>query len=221
MKLVDLAPGDRRALLAGLVIAAPIAFWMLAATPYLHAVREARSRLEAGRDLLTRERQLLVSARRYPAVTGEGRTRLASVAGRLFDGETESVIGAALATHLRQHARASHVSLSELRSAPAESAGDGVTTVSLSVSGESDLEGLLTFLRSLESGAKLVHVDQLEIESVQPVGAAPGPAPGGSAGGPEVLSFQLTAKGFALAGAPPRGPPAPTAGGTAAAEVSR
>ncbi|MFN2567813.1 MAG: type II secretion system protein GspM [Gemmatimonadaceae bacterium] len=197
MRLPNLAPGDRRALLIGLVVAAPMAIWMLVATPYLHAVQETRSRLEASRDLLARERRLLAGAKRYPVVLAEGKTRLAAVAGRLFEGDNESVASAGLATHLRQHARASRVLISELKSAPAERAGNGLTAVSLHVTGESDLEGLLTFLRSLEAGAKLVHVDQLEIESAQPA-AAPGPTPGASAGGAEVLSFQLTVKGFAL-----------------------
>lgn len=188
MRLMHLAPGDRRALLIGLAVAAPMVFWMLVATPYRHAVEETRSKLEASRDLLARERRLLAGAKQYPVALDQGKVRLAAVTGRLFDGGSEAAVSGALAAHLRQHARASRVLLSELKSAPADTTMDGITAVPLNVTGESDLEGLLTFLRSLESGVKLVHVDQLEIESGQRSGAA----------GPEVLSFQLTAKGFAL-----------------------
>ncbi len=189
MRLPNLAPGDRRAVLIGVAVAAPIALWMLVATPYLHAVAETRAKLEVGRDLLARERRLLAGSKRYPVVLDEGKARLAAVAGRLFDGASEAAISTALAAHLRQHARASRVHLSELKSAPPDTLAAGVATTSLNVTGESDLEGLLTFLRSLESGTKLVHIDQLEIESAQRSGGAVGP---------EVLSFQLTAKGFAL-----------------------
>jgi hypothetical protein len=198
--LSNLAPGDRRALLIGAALAAPMALWMLVAAPYLHAVQETHSKLERSRDLLVREQRLLAGARQYPAALAQGKARLAIVGDRLFEGQAEGMAGAALASYLRQHARASSVRISELKSAPADSTANGLTAVSLQVSGESDLEGVLTFLRSLESGPKLVHVEQLEIESVQAVGGAPGPAPGTAApGGAEVLSFQMTAKGFARA----------------------
>jgi len=197
--LSNLAPGDRRALLIGAALAAPMALWMLVAAPYLHAVQETRSKLERSRDLLAREQRLLAGARQYPVALAQGTARLAAVGDRLFEGEAEGAAGAALASYLRQRARASNVRLSELKSAPADSTTNGLTAVSLQITGESDLEGVLTFLRSIESGLKLVQVEQLEIESVQPVGGPSGPAPGAAAPGAEVLSFQMTARGFARA----------------------
>ena len=190
MRLPTLASGDRRALTIGSAIAAPLVLWMLVVTPYLHAVDETRSSLERNRDLLARERQLVAGAKRYPALLEQGQARLATVVSRLFAGANEAALVSALASHLRQHARSSRVLLSELKSTPADSTVDNLTPVAMSISGESDLEGLLTFLHSLESGEKLVHVDQLEIESSQR----------GEAVGPEVLSFQLVARGFALKG---------------------
>jgi hypothetical protein len=207
VRLPNLASGDRRALLIGLAVAAPIVFWMLGATPYLHAVQETRARLETSRDLLARERRLLAGAPQYPAALAAGKTRLAAVSERLLDGSNEAAAATALATYLRGHARPSHVLLSELESAPAENVAGGMTAVALNVSGESDLEGLLTFLRALESGSKLVHVDQLEIESAPQHGAAGGA--GVAPAGPEVLSFRLRVKGFALGtfGASPEASP--------------
>lgn len=190
MSVRNLAPGDRRALAMGAMFAAPLVFWMLVVTPYLHAVQETRSTLEANRDLLVRERRLIAGVKRYPAALDSGKARLAVAAERLFEGDNEPALVSALAAHLRRYARESRVHLAELKSTTADSATSALTAIAMSVSGESDLEGVLTFLHSLEEGTKLVHVDQLEIES----------SPRADAVGPEVLSFQLVAKGFALDG---------------------
>ena len=191
MRFRNLAPGDRRALGIGAAVAAPLVLWMLVVTPYLHAVQETKSALERDRDLLSRERRLLAGANRYPMALEAGRARLAEVGERLFAGDNEPAVVSALASYLRRHARESRVHLAELKSMAPDSANGPLGAIAMNVSGESDLEGLLTFLLTLVAGEKLVHVDQLEIES----------SPRGEAVGAEVLSFQLVAKGFARNGA--------------------
>jgi hypothetical protein len=93
--------------------------------------------------------------------------------------------------------------------AASRDAGGGITALPVAVIGESDLEGLLTFLHMLETGPKLVNVDELKIESANggaPVAAGaayaatPFYTPSGAPGGqPEVISFRFTATGFTLA----------------------
>ena len=197
--LERLSPRDRRALRVGSALMAAALVWTLAVSPYLRASRDAATRLDERSGLLTRELRLVADAARLPAVAREGERRLTALTPRLLGGESAASASAALAAYVRDGARAGPLLLGEVKPLPVEPSGAGVNAVSLRVSGEGDLEGLLTLLRALESGTKLVHVDQLEIDA-GPSAAHPG------AKGPEVLTFQLTVKGFTLAPDTPRSP---------------
>ena len=73
-----------------------------------------------------------------------------------------------MATYLGELARASHVWLQDrLRRGPATALDGGVRALHVELRGESDLRGVLGFLKSIEGGAKLVRVQRLDI-SVQP-----------------------------------------------------
>ena len=210
MSLSALSPRDRRALVFGTLALLASLLWMLVAAPYLQAVRGADQQLRASRDLLERELHLLAEAARYPAAKSDGAKRLEELGDRLFAGDDERAAGIALHEHLRRLAKESQVLVSELRPLPARDVG-GVTSTSLQLMGESDLQGLLALLRSLELGPRVVHVDDLHVEP-QSAGAQ-------RADGAEVLAFQFTVSGFSLAGiaatgAPgvPRSQPSPQGG---------
>lgn len=186
-----LSPRDRRALLLGGLVLVPALFWSAAGAPYVRATRAAVDRLAAERDLLERERDLIATARAWEIALEGGSQRLLDVAPRLFGG-TAAAAGAALAEHLQRSARAARARLSRLQPVEAGSVGAGLVPVPLRVSGESDLEGVISLLYLLEAGEKLVRVDALRIQRARTTGNP------SSKESVEVLSFELIATGFTL-----------------------
>ncbi len=208
IRMPALGPRDRRAVLIGAAVLAPAFAWTFAAAPYLAAVADARDRLALERRLLRGELELLASASAYPKAFDAGAERLLAAAPRLMAGDDEGAAAAALAGYVRRLAQMGTANLTRVEPAPSYDAGGGVRALPVGVTGETDLEGLLTFLQLLESGPKLVHVQELRLE------AAAAPAAGGTAyagapafyapaaAPPEVITFRFTAVSFTLA-APP------------------
>lgn len=182
---------DRRALLLGSLLLIPGFFWILIARPYMRALDNVSVRLAAEQDLLARERSVLAAADRYPTEIERGAERLLEAASRLFGGASSGVASAHLARYLQELAQGGPALLTRLEPVAEEPAGTGLLALPLHVLGESDLEGLLTLLHSLESGPKLVRVDDLKIRGVRNATRT-------GAEEAEVLSFEFKATGFML-----------------------
>lgn len=205
MRMPALGPRDRRAVLIGAAVLAPAFAWTFAVAPYLAAVADAGDRLALERRLLRGELELLASASAYPEAFDAGAERLLAAAPRLMAGDDEGAAAAALAGYVRRLAQVGTANLTRVEPAAAYDAGGGVRALPVGVTGETDLEGLLTFLQLLESGPKLVHVQELRLEaaaapsaggeaySAAPAFYAPAAAP------PEVITFRFTAVAFTLA----------------------
>ena len=147
-----LAPGDRRAILLGLGVIVSAAVIVLGVRPFYGALTDTQERLSVERGVLARELQLLESAAALPKHIEEALRKTAAVDLRLLEAATLS-----------------RVLLREIESvAPARGVEPppGTETIRLSVRGESDLEGVLTFLDALESGLLLVRVRGLALEPV-------------------------------------------------------
>lgn len=210
MKRPALTPRDRRAITWGGAVLVPALAWTLAVSPYLGALGEAKATLEQDRALLRREMELLAEAADYRRAFDDGAEKLLAAAPRLMGGDDDGAASAAVAGYLRRLARMGGAHVTRVEPGPSRDAGGGITALPVGVSGESDLEGLLTFLQMLEAGPKLVDVADLRIEASgnAAAGAAPATAYGGQAfytpGGtpaaqPEVITFRFTATGFTLA----------------------
>jgi hypothetical protein len=209
MRMPKLEGRDRRAVLLGGAVLGPALLWVFAVAPYLAAVGEAADRLAAERRMLRGDLELLASASEYPKAFDAGAERLLAAAPRLMSGDDEGAAVAALAGYVRRMAQAGGANLTRVEPAAATDAGGGVRALPVGVTGETDLEGLLTFLQLLETGPKLLHVQELRIEaaagaSAQQAGGAaylaavPSYAqdPGAQ---PEVITFHFTATAFTLA----------------------
>jgi hypothetical protein len=189
----------------------PALAWTLVVSPYLDALREAKSRLEQDRATLEREMEVLAETADYRRAFDEGAEKLLAAAPRLMGGDDDGAASAAVAGYLRRLARMGGAHVTRVEPGPSRDAGGGVTALPVGVSGESDLEGLLTFLQMLEAGPKLVDVSELRIEatgSTAPAGLGtayggqPFYTPGAGAAPaeqPEVITFRFTATGFTLA----------------------
>jgi hypothetical protein len=203
MRAPRFGPRDRRAVLLGAAVLAPAFAWTFAAAPYLAAVRDAGDRLAVERRLLGGELELLASAESYPDAFDAGAERLLAAAPRLMGGDDEGAAAAALAGYVRRLAQTGGASLARVEPAAASDAGGGVRALPVGVTGETDLEGLLTFLQLLESGPKLVHIRDLRLEAAE-APAGPAYAPGviftpAAGAQPEVIRFRFTATAFTLA----------------------
>jgi hypothetical protein len=205
MRIPTFSPRDRRAVLVGALLVLPATAWSQGVLPYLRAVREARAELRSERGLLDRELQVLAGAGRYPAEFGAGADRLLPEVPRLIGGGDDGAASAALAGYVRGVAQAARVHLTRLEPASSADAGAGVTALPLEVSGEADLEGVMTMLHLMETGPKLVHVTGMTLETGDVPAAAPA-APEYAAGAaapppavPETIGFRLRITGFTLA----------------------
>ena len=164
-----LAPGDRRAILLGLGVMVSAVVILFGVRPSYGALTDARERLAAERGVLAREIQLLESAAVLPKHIQEALRTTAAVDLRLLEAPSRILAEGQLTDLLETSAVLSRVLLREIESiAPARGTEPppGTETLRLSVSGESDLEGVLTFLDTMESGLLLVRVTGLALEPV-------------------------------------------------------
>jgi hypothetical protein len=206
----------------GAAILVPSLLWTFAVSPWLDALRAANERLADERGLLRRELDLLAQARAYPAAFDVGARRLLAVAPRLAGGQDDAAAGAAVAGYVRRLAQMGGANVTRVEPGVAHDAGGGIAALPVAVTGEADLEGLMTLLQLLETGPKLVRVDELTVE------AHDGPASAGASyaptpffvspgGGSEVINFRFTATGYTLA----TGKPLPADSGDAPASTRR
>jgi len=218
MRAPRLSPRDRGTIAIGMMVLVPSLAWAFAVSPYLRALGDAQARLRDERGLLMRELELLAQARSFPRAFGDGARKLLAVGPRLLGGNDDAAAGAALAGYVRGLARIGGANVTRVDPAPPRDAGGGITALPVAVTGEADLEGLMTFLQMVESGPKLARVDQLRIEADDApatAGAAYSPTPFFVApgGGGETIRFSFTLTGYALA----TGKPAPAAADSAEA----
>jgi hypothetical protein len=207
VKRPALTPRDRRAVGWGAAVLVPALAWTLGVSPYLRALDEARTRLAQDRATLRREMELLAETADHRRAFADGAGKLLAAAPRLMGGDDDGAASAAVAGYLRRVARMGGAHVTRVEPGPTRDAGGGVTALPVGVSGESDLEGLLTFLQMLEAGPKLVDVAGLRIEASGAPAAAPATyggqafyTPAGTpAAQPEVITFRFTATGFTLA----------------------
>jgi hypothetical protein len=167
MKLSTMSASDRRALFIGAVILVPSLGYVFAAKPFLAALADVRQQLSVERDAYARERAAVSAAQRNPLMQHVADSAMQATAPRLFEGRDDVMASAEVATYLGGIARSSHVWLQDASTRPATALDGGVRALHVEIRGESDLRGILGFLRSLESGGKLLRVQRLDI-SAQP-----------------------------------------------------
>ncbi len=185
----DLSERDRRALRWGALVLAPALLWFLVVSPWIDAVQTRQDRLQTRRSLHRAELDLLAAGDAYPEAVRTGARRLARAAPRLLDSRGEGVAAAALTQFVEDRARAARVHLTGTDPRPPERADGSLLAVPLEVTGESDLQGILSLLEAMETGGgKLLRADGLRIR-------APGRARGESSG---ALTFRVRVTGYML-----------------------
>jgi hypothetical protein len=199
--LRGLAPRDRRAILLGLAVMVVAAAYVLGVRPYREALGGVRDRVQAERELLTRELALLESASEIPEAIRRAEEAADRAESRMLQAPSTVLAEGELTGFLESSAYRSRVLLEEIRSgelARGEEPPPGLSLIRLHLRGESDLQGLLTFLGEIEGSRLLLRVRglALEPEVARPESdeETPGPREALPTG---VVTFQLILDGFA------------------------
>lgn len=162
-----LSSRDRRAVTLGLLVVVPGLLWMTVVRPYRAALSSARDQVAAERALLERERALLASGPRVLHELGKARRRAEGSEERLVSAANTALAEGELIDYLETVAALSRVLLEEIRTVPpprGEVAPVGLQPLRLAVRGESDLEGILTFLETIETNPLLLRIGGLTLE---------------------------------------------------------
>jgi hypothetical protein len=164
-----LSARDKRALRFGLAILTPALFWILVAKPYIGALGAARDHLSTERALFSREEQLLASAGTLPYAIADAEAAAQRANGRLVTAANAPLAEARLTEWLEQIAGLSRVLLLQMSAEsprPEELESGELEPIRLAVNGESDFEGVMTFLLRVEESPLLLRVRELLIEPV-------------------------------------------------------
>jgi hypothetical protein len=178
-------PRERRTVVIGLLLVAPALLWIYGVRPSREALADTRAEVATQRDLLARELALLEDADRYPAAYRTADSALLRAAPRLFDEADDVLATARLTSYVAGQALGSRVLLQER-------SRDGIRRLQIEIRAESDTEGMLRFLNSLERGSKLIVVDRIALTREERSQMKGKPPVG-------VLMLTATVSGFALA----------------------
>lgn len=200
--LKSLSPRDRRAIYLGLGILLPALFYVLGVKPYRSALEDVRNRVAVQRGLLERELALLTSAGTLAGELQVARDEAEVHEDRLVQAPSGVLAESEITDFLESSAVRSRVLLEQIRGGElgrGENPPPGLSVVRLHLAGESDLEGVLTFLDEIEKSRLLIRVRgfalEPEVSRPETSGAESDgtsrPVPTG------VVGFQLIVDGFA------------------------
>lgn len=158
---------DRRALIFLAAAVVPVLLWLGAVRPYRAALEDLRTRVQTERSLLQREQALLAVGHTLPDSLKAARSHVRKAEMSLVYAPNLPLAEAELTTYLEEVATQSRVLLQEMTGVDpvrGEEPPEGVSPIRLAVRGESDLTGVLIYLRRLEEGPLLVRIRELEIQ---------------------------------------------------------
>jgi hypothetical protein len=161
---------DRRAIMLGLAVLVPALLFVAVVRPYRAALSDIRDRTASELALLQREEALLAMAESLPDNVHAMEDRARRTTNRLVRAANIPLAEAEITSMLETIASLSRVLLQEMggvdiprRSSSVDSTS-AIRALRLSVRGESDLEGVLTFLQRIESNPLLLRIVELTIE---------------------------------------------------------
>jgi hypothetical protein len=197
----SLDPRDRRAILIGLGILIPSAGYVLAWKPYKTSLEDVRDRVVAEQELLSRELEVMEMSGSLPWEIQQARAEADGHEEKLVRAASGVLAEAELTDFLESTATRSRVLLEEIRGGElgrGEEPPPGLSVVRLHLRGESDLEGVLTFLDEIEKSQLLVRIRGLALEPEVARPESDGDEGGNRTAVPTgVVEFQLIVDGFA------------------------
>lgn len=189
---------NRRVIAAGLLVLAPAVFGRFVAKPLLRTMADTRERLTVEKDLLQRERALAQSRHDLDAAFEEFSGGAAERHERLFPGEP-TLATADLVRYVLASGESAGFHVERTSPNRAVALGNGLWELGVEVSAVGDIAGVLTFLRAVEDGSKLVRIERLTLERRE---AYDYPA---AAPDVQVVALKATAIGYGVGSTPPAG----------------
>jgi hypothetical protein len=181
---LNMTDRDRRALRIGALALVPALLWAGVVRPYRALLEDVRDRTVSERALLERELGILGQAVTLPAALVHATEDAERAELRLVHASNIALAEAELTTYLEGIALLSRVLLQELRGVEpgrGEAALPELRPIRLAIRGESDLEGVITFLSRVERSPLLLRVTGVsmepEVEARQQNGRAAGAPP--------------------------------------------
>jgi len=176
--------------------------YFLGVKPYRTALADVRDRVVAEQELLARELALLATGPVLPEELERVETEAAVFEDRMLRATSGVLAEGELTDFLEESASRSRVLLEEIRGGElgrGEEPPPGLSVVRLHLSGESDLQGVLTFLDEIERSRLLLRVRGVALE---PDVSRPESEDGEETGNRDavptgVVGFQLIVDGFA------------------------
>jgi hypothetical protein len=197
----SLNPRDRRAILIGLGILIPAAGYVLAWKPYRASLDDVRDRVVAEQELLYRELEVMETSGSLSQEIQQARAEADGHEEKLVRAASGVLAEAELTDFLESSASRSRVLLEEIRGGElgrGEEPPPGLSVVRLHLRGESDLEGVLTFLNEIEKSHLLVRIRGLALEPEMARPESENDEGGNRTAIPTgVVEFQLIVDGFA------------------------
>lgn len=167
---------DRRAIKLGALVLVPGLLYVAAVKPYFAALADTRDRVEAERRLLDRELALLQQKNSLPGELSTAKRNAQRAENRLVAAPNVTLAETELTELIEKIGGLSRVLLKEVRNVPTPRGyvdPEGVQTVRLAIRGESDLEGVLTYLQRIEQSPLLLRIHELSLEPAPPPRAEP------------------------------------------------
>jgi hypothetical protein len=193
MSSASMTSRDRRALTLGAAILVPALIFIWGVKPYFATLRDSRDLLASEQATLSRELAAVAAARANPDLQRVADSAMRAVDPRLFEGRDDVMATAELASYLGAVAEDHDVWLQNAATRPTTVIEGGVRRLRVEIRAESDLQGVLSFLRALERGNKLLRVERLDISRTLTLDADDGIEP---------VNVAATIVGFAIPDTP-------------------
>lgn len=181
---------DARAIRIGAATALPVLLFQFVLRPYSSAITAREDGLRVERALLARELRVLEDRARFDTLDREAARLRTDTEDQLFVSIDEVSASAALTRYVSDHARLAAVLIQQIETQEAQPLADELATIDVLIRGESDLEGILTFLRGIESGRRLLTIPAIRVEPMAMADQDPDL--------PTVLGFSVTVRGYVL-----------------------
>ena len=155
---------DRRALVVAAVALVPALLYMAVIKPYHGVLDETREAISLEKRLLERELELLAAKDVLPQRLEQAEAAAQRMSDRLVQAFNAPLAEAQITEHLEELAETSRVLLIEMRAMAIRGESPaGVEPIRLLVRGESDLEGVMTFLRRIEGSPLLLQINEFSL----------------------------------------------------------
>ena len=151
---------------AGIAVAVAILVYY-AATTFLPDQERLLGEVEVQKSLLLRQRTLLAQEEFYATRASETQGGLAQVMTQLLPGDNANVAGAELQSILKDYADQNGVEITQKNNLPEQKVpdSDSLVKVSVRITINCNLEGLVSFLTAIENNDKFLKVEELTINT--------------------------------------------------------